>query len=141
MLPSLYRSATISLIYHFATSRISISTLSSPTHCLIRFIHSSCEGFTVKSVKPGSGSTMNIHSFHGSTIRTITLQAQGGWSISGWKVQCNTPSLCAMNLLKSIFACTLIASPCPGSFFNGIPSCRITWLRPPSHPNKYLLRI
>lgn len=60
MLPSEYRSAMISLMFHLDTPKISAGMLSSSIISLTRDRYSAREG-SKSSSEPGNGNMMNIH--------------------------------------------------------------------------------
>lgn len=115
MFPFEYLSATVSLMVHVETLMILAGSLLSPTISRTLSRHSSSVGFLNSTV--GSGRMMNIHLehtgyhtcayklrghlgttcfVHGSTILTIPIFPQAGYSTSGCMTQCKLPTRVSM---------------------------------------------
>lgn len=139
MFPLEYFSATTSLINHFEMSRIAAG-VSSPINCRTLPRYSSFEGEMLGS-NSRVGNRMNIHSSQGLTMRTMAIQPNSGCSLSGCMTQWRFPFLFSTRWDRSAFTRTLIARPCPGFAANGRLSCLTTWLRAPSAPKMYFVRI
>ena len=84
---------------------------------------------------------VKIYSFQGFTILTMAVHPNAGRSTSGCITQCKFPIRFLTTCSKSTLTRTFVAKPWPGFLIRGIRNWRSTWLRAPSHPNRYFDRM